>query len=91
MPISTSEDIIFSTLLHILANSSRTPFENFDDPTPILYQSGYLTIKDFLHIGEMDMYTLGFPNLEVRKGFADCLYRHVTSRHSLYPAYRFWC
>jgi hypothetical protein len=24
------------------------------------------------------MYTLGFPNQEVRKGFAECLYRHVT-------------
>ena len=55
------------------------PFENFDDPLPILYQSGYLTITDFQQIGEMGMYTLGFPNLEVRKGFADCLYRHVDS------------
>jgi len=70
------------------------PFESFEDPMPILYQSGYLTIKGFQQIGEMSMYTLGFPNLEVRKGFADCLYRHVAnslaatkSRNTLLLAY----
>ena len=54
------------------------PFESFDDPLPILYQSGYLTIKS----GERDdgeyFYTLGMPNQEVRRGFAECLYKHVS-------------
>ena len=54
------------------------PLESFDEPIPFLYQSGYLTIKDCQRIGSLDMYTLGFPNGEVRMGFADCLYRHVT-------------
>jgi hypothetical protein len=35
---------------------------------PLLYQSGYLTIKDY--DPEMDAYTLGLPNREVRVGLA---------------------
>jgi hypothetical protein len=56
------------------------PFESFDNPLPILYQSGYLTIKDCKKYGFDVIYTLGFPNAEVRKGFAECLFRHVTAR-----------
>ena len=52
------------------------PLESFDDPIPFLYQSGYLTVKDYLE--DRDMYRLGFPNGEVRTGFAECLYQHVT-------------
>ena len=56
------------------------PFESFDNPLPILYQSGYLTIKDCKTYDFDVVYTLGFPNAEVRKGFAECLFRHVTAR-----------
>lgn len=52
------------------------PLDSFSDPIPVLYQTGYLTIKDYS--AHRDLYTLGFPNAEVRTGFADCLYRHVT-------------
>ena len=37
------------------------------DALPILFQSGYLTIKEY--IKEAQMYRLGFPNDEVRYGF----------------------
>jgi hypothetical protein len=37
------------------------------DPVPLLYQSGYLTIAGY--DAELDEYTLGFPNGEVRYGF----------------------
>ena len=56
------------------------PFESFDNPLPVLYQSGYLTIKDHLRIDGTDMFTLDFPNREVRRGFADCLFKHVAGR-----------
>ena len=56
------------------------PFESFDDPLPVLYQSGYLTIKDCRRIGTNNVFTLGFPNAEVRKGFADCLFKHVAGK-----------
>jgi len=54
------------------------PSEGFDLPTeamtdslPLLYQSGYLTIKDYDK--ESYMYTLDFPNQEVRTGFIGSL------------------
>ena len=56
------------------------PFESFDNPLPILYQSGYLTIKGYHPMGDINLYTLGFPNKEVRKGFADCLFKYVAGK-----------
>ena len=41
------------------------------DTLPILFQSGYLTIKGY--IKEARMYRLGFPNNEVRYGFLENL------------------
>ena len=38
-------------------------------PIPLLYQTGYLTIKDF----KERLYTLGFPNLEVEDSFLQYL------------------
>lgn len=52
------------------------PFDGYQAPLPALYQSGYLTIKDYQP--SRQMYTLGFPNQEVRTGFADCLYQIVS-------------
>lgn len=40
---------------------------NSMEPVPMIYQSGYLTIKDYDK--EFQMYTLGFPNEEVKYGF----------------------
>jgi hypothetical protein len=40
---------------------------NTDMPIPMIYQSGYLTIKGYDR--ERDKYTLGYPNGEVKKGF----------------------
>lgn len=40
---------------------------NIDNPVPMIYQSGYLTIKSFDN--RFRSYTLGFPNEEVRYGF----------------------
>jgi len=41
---------------------------------PILYQSGYLTIKDY--DDKLSLYTLDFPNVEVRSCFAGSLMDH---------------
>ncbi len=38
-----------------------------DSPIPLLYQSGYLTIRDYDE--EFEVYTLGFPNGEVESSF----------------------
>ena len=42
-----------------------------DNPIPVIYQSGYLTIKDYDR--RFGMYTLGFPNREVEDGFMNFL------------------
>ncbi len=42
-----------------------------DSPVPMLYQCGYLTIKDYDR--EFKEYTLGFPNGEVESGFLNYL------------------
>ena len=52
-------------------------FDSYASPLPVLYQSGYLTIRNY--IKEDDSYVLGFPNSEVRTGFAGSLYRYVTN------------
>lgn len=41
------------------------------NPIPLIYQSGYLTIKDYDR--RFKMYRLGFPNDEVRYGFLNFL------------------
>ena len=41
------------------------------NPIPVIYQSGYLTIKGYDR--EFGTYTLGFPNEEVGKGFVNYL------------------
>ena len=44
------------------------------NPLPLLYQSGYLTIKDYNP--DFCTYTLGFPNGEVERGFTRFLFRY---------------
>lgn len=41
------------------------------NPLPLLYQTGYLTIKSYDEYSML--YTLGIPNNEVKKGFVEYL------------------
>ncbi len=43
------------------------------DPVPLLYQTGYLTIKGYTEYIDEGLYTLGFPNSEVRYAFLQSL------------------
>ena len=47
------------------------------DPIPVIYQSGYLTIKDY--IPRFGIYELGFPNREVKQGFLEFLLPNYAS------------
>jgi len=54
-----------------------------ETPIPVIYQSGYLTIKGY--DSEFGTYTLGFPNQEVEEGFTKFLmpcYIHPRGRKS---------
>ena len=48
------------------------------DAIPVIYQSGYLTIKDFNP--RFQSYTLGYPNKEVEEGFIKFLIPHYTAK-----------
>ena len=57
--------------LWIQASRFDTPTERLADPIPVLFQSGYLTIKGYEKKGKL--YHLCFPNQEVRQGFSESL------------------
>ena len=46
-------------------------YDYINNPIPLLYQSGYLTIREFDRM--FGIYKLGFPNMEVKKGFTKML------------------
>ncbi len=52
--------------IDLTINAFSTPCEKADTPIPLLYQSGYLTIKNY--DTKYNTYTLHFPNYEVRQG-----------------------
>ena len=53
------------------AEQFDVPTEKITNPVPVLYQSGYLTIKNYNFAA--DLYTLAYPNDEVRLGFINSL------------------
>ena len=50
---------------------------SYSNLAPLLFQSGYLTIKDYDR--ELNMYVLGYPNDEVKYAFIECLMMVYTS------------
>ena len=50
-------------------------------PIPVIYQSGYLTIKGYDE--EFGIYHLGFPNKEVEEGFIQFLVPYYTSMNKV--------
>ena len=51
------------------------------DITALLFQTGYLTVKDY--DSESDLYTLSYPNLEVKNSFVDILFKHLAGKKPL--------
>ena len=61
-----------------------------NSPIPVLYQSGYLTIKGYNP--RFNVYTLGYPNKEVEEGFISYLlpyYAHVQPAESAFQIMSF--
>ena len=59
----------------------ESAFKNYDPESenvlPVLYQSGYLTIKDYDN--DSELYTLGIPNREVEKGLFEIIIPKFTT------------
>ena len=74
--VMRQHNISLQQIEHFKGRISRfdAPTERISDPIPVLFQSGYLTLKDYDPFEQK--YTLGFPNGEVREGFADSLYQY---------------
>ena len=67
------------------AEQFDAPSDRITDPLPVLYQSGYLTIKGY--DPDFQIYTLTYPNKEVRKGFIESLmpaYVHLPARENTF-------
>ncbi|MDR3189204.1 MAG: ATP-binding protein [Prevotellaceae bacterium] len=66
-------------------DADSSAFESYDPANlseiPLLFQTGYLTIKRRTAIRTQTLYTLGIPNSEVRISF----YKHLFTAYSKYP------
>ena len=58
------------------------------NPIPVIYQSGYLTIKGY--IPEPRIYELGFPNREVEEGFLKFLIPYYTPLQETESGFAIW-
>ena len=64
----------------VLASAFDAPTENMKSITPLLYQSGYVTIKDYNRATRL--YTLDIPNNELRVGLMDSLLPNYVAEHA---------
>lgn len=74
-------DITSIDSLEVFSFDFDQPTENMKNALPLLYQSGYLTIKGY--DPESEMYSLAIPNQEVRIGYVEGLlpvYTGIESR-----------
>ena len=67
--------------VEIPISAFNSPCENAMTPIPLLYQSGYLTIKEY--IKDDDVYVLAFPNYEVRQGMLTGLTNYLIETDDL--------
>lgn len=64
----------------VFATVFDAPTERMTDITPLLYQSGYVTIKDYSSLTML--YTLDIPNKEVRIGLMQSLLANYLHRYT---------
>ena len=85
-------DITSLDSLDVPESAFDQPTENMKNALPLLYQSGYLTIKDY--DPDIQSYHLAFPNQEVRVGYVNGLLPTYTGLDSgdvqLGFAAKFW-
>jgi hypothetical protein len=50
----------------------------------MMFQTGYLTIRDRQQFGHLTAYQLDYPNMEIRMSFADSLTAYLVSQRDIY-------
>lgn len=66
------------------AQDFDTPTEGMTSAIPLIYQSGYITIKSYDRL--TNSYTLGFPNNEVKVGFMRLLLATLANNNEYTPS-----
>ena len=76
-------DVVPTDITRIEADASEfdAPTENMTTIMPLLYQSGYITIKDYNE--DYNYYTLDIPNKEVRVGLTKSLIPSYVTQNTL--------
>ena len=76
-------EVLPSEISRVEADESEfdAPTENMSTIMPLLYQSGYITIKDYDK--EFNYYTLDVPNKEVKVGLTKALIPSYVTRNTL--------
>ena len=64
--------------VEVSASSFDAPTEGMAEPVPFMYQTGYLTIKDYDPL--LKAFTLGIPNAEVAEGLSKTLIPFYTGK-----------
>ena len=67
----------------VSANVMSSMDSSFPNPIPVIYQSGYLTIKGYDE--RFKKYQLGFPNKEVEEGFLNLLQPSIILQETAPP------
>ena len=81
LELLVKNDIEMPQLEGIVATEDQfdSPTDNIGNPIPVLYQSGYLTIKDY----DEGIYTLSYPNEEVRMGLNRSMLNYIAPQYGL--------
>ena len=76
-------DVVPTDITRVEADASEfdAPTENMQTIMPLLYQSGYITIKDYNE--DYNYYTLDIPNKEVRVGLTKSLIPSYVTQNTL--------
>ena len=71
-----------------MESSFDAPTENMHSILPLFYQSGYITIKSYNERARL--YTLGFPNKEVKNGLMENLYPYYVAADTEHRDTNIW-
>ena len=78
-----NNDLLSLPQITVSSSQFDVPAEAMFTVLPLLYQAGYLTIKHYEPLSHL--YTLDFPNAEVKVGFLRNFFKYVLGIKNVYP------
>lgn len=74
---------IFENLEVAISDLEKFDLDSFHLPS-IMFQAGYLTIKDYRSLGAVQKLTLDYPNMEVRHAFINEVWNYLSQKQPEY-------